>query len=195
MESCGYVEWRVVGMGKRGGDCFLISSVMEKICTQVYHAPCGDLILGSYEGKLCLCLWKDGAHNEFIERRLRRDLNAVVVEEPSGVTKRAVEELSEYFAGKRKEFDLPLLFVGTDFQKKVWEGLCKIPYGETVSYGAQAERLGCPKAVRAVATANGANAIAVFVPCHRVLGSDGSMTGYAGGLDVKRFLLSLEKSA
>ena len=106
-----------------------------------------------------------------------------------------MEELSEYFAGKRKEFDLPLLFVGTDFQKKVWEGLCKIPYGETVSYGAQAERLGCPKAVRAVATANGANAIAVFVPCHRVVGSDGSMTGYAGGLDVKRFLLSLEKSA
>jgi methylated-DNA-[protein]-cysteine S-methyltransferase len=111
----------------------------------------------------------------------------------SPVLERAVEQLDEYFAGLRSEFDVPLLFVGTDFQKMVWRELLRIPYGDLISYGEVATRIGRPKSVRAVANANGANAISVFVPCHRVIGTDGSLTGYAGGMAVKEFLLKLEK--
>ena len=110
----------------------------------------------------------------------------------SEVIEKAVRQLDEFFAGKRKEFDLPLLFVGTDFQKAVWNELLKIPFGKTVSYGEMALRIGMPKAVRAVANANGANSISIFAPCHRVIGSDRSLTGYGGGLSAKKFLLELE---
>ena len=91
------------------------------------------------------------------------------------------------------ETHIVLLPVGTDFQKKVWNELLKIPYGKTVSYGELARRIGVPKAVRAVAAANGANAVSIFIPCHRVIGGDGSLTGYAGGLAVKKLLLDLER--
>ena len=110
----------------------------------------------------------------------------------SEVIEKAAKQLDEFFAGKRKEFDLPLLFVGTDFQKAVWNELLKIPFGKTVSYGEMALRIGMPKAVRAVANANGANSISIFAPCHRVIGSDRSLTGYGGGLSAKKFLLELE---
>ena len=102
------------------------------------------------------------------------------------------EQLNEYFAGQRKEFSVPLLFVGTDFQKTVWNELLKIPFGRTISYGEMARHIGMPQAVRAVANANGANSISIFAPCHRVIGSDHSLTGYGGGLSAKRFLLELE---
>ena len=105
----------------------------------------------------------------------------------------ARQQLDGYFRQERHSFDVPLLFVGTDFQKAVWQALLTIPYGTTVSYAALAEQLGSPLSVRAVANANGANAISIFVPCHRVIGSDGSLTGYAGGLEAKKFLLALEK--
>ena len=107
---------------------------------------------------------------------------------------RAAIQLDEYFAGKRQTFDLPLSFAGTDFQKKVWNALLTIPYGKTISYGEMACMIGMPKAIRAVANANGANAISIFAPCHRVIGSDRSLTGYGGGLDVKEYLLKLEKA-
>ena len=87
---------------------------------------------------------------------------------------------------------MPLLFVGSDFQKSVWQMLLEIPYGQTISYGEMARRIGIPKAVRAVANANGANAISIFAPCHRIIGSDRSLTGYGGGLEAKKFLLELE---
>jgi methylated-DNA-[protein]-cysteine S-methyltransferase len=105
----------------------------------------------------------------------------------------AVAQLSAYFAGTLTEFDLPLAPEGTPFQRKVWEGLRAIPYGETVSYGELARRIGRPAASRAVGLANGRNPIAIVVPCHRVVGSDGSLTGYGGGLDRKLFLLTLER--
>lgn len=97
-----------------------------------------------------------------------------------------------YFAGELRTFDLPLAAGGTEFQERVWAELRRIPYGETISYGELARRLGNPKAVRAVGRANGRNPIAIVVPCHRVIGSDGSLTGYAGGIERKRFLLELE---
>ena len=101
-------------------------------------------------------------------------------------------QLEEYFAGKRRAFDVPLDLRGTDFQKRCWQELLKIPYGETRSYADIARAIGNPAAVRAVGLANGQNPIAIIVPCHRVIGSDGSLTGYGGGLEVKRRLLELE---
>ena len=101
-------------------------------------------------------------------------------------------QLEEYFAGRRRRFDLPLDLRGTDFQKRCWQELLKIPYGETRSYAAIARAIGNPAAVRAVGLANGQNPIAIIVPCHRVIGSDGSLTGYGGGLETKRKLLELE---
>jgi len=105
---------------------------------------------------------------------------------------KAKNQLYEYFDGNRIEFDFPLQLVGTDFQKKVWNLLMKIPFGKTISYLDLAKMLGDPNATRAVAAANGKNPIAIIVPCHRVIGSDGSLTGYAGGLGNKRMLLSVE---
>jgi len=104
----------------------------------------------------------------------------------------ARRQLAEYFAGERTAFDLPLRPAGAEFQKQVWDALLRIPYGETASYGEIARELGHPTASRAVGAANGRNPIAIIVPCHRVIGSDGSLTGYAGGLDCKRALLDLE---
>jgi methylated-DNA-[protein]-cysteine S-methyltransferase len=105
----------------------------------------------------------------------------------------AARQLAAYFAGQLTAFDLPLAPAGTDFQRRVWNGLLAIPYGQTISYGELARRVGNPAASRAVGLANGRNPIAIVVPCHRVIGSDGSMTGYGGGLDRKAFLLALER--
>ena len=104
----------------------------------------------------------------------------------------ARRQLTEYFAGERTAFDLPLRPAGAPFQLRVWEALMRIPYGETASYGELARELGHPTAARAVGAANGRNPIAIVVPCHRVIGSNGSLTGYAGGLECKRALLDLE---
>ncbi|MBZ0135714.1 MAG: methylated-DNA--[protein]-cysteine S-methyltransferase [Planctomycetes bacterium] len=107
---------------------------------------------------------------------------------------RAVEQLTDYFAGKRAEFDLPLSPRGTDFQRKVWQRLREIPFAHTSSYGEVAARVGNPKASRAVGAANGRNPIAVIVPCHRVIGADGSLTGFGGGLERKQWLLEHERA-
>ena len=106
--------------------------------------------------------------------------------------KEACRQLSEYLKGERKTFDLPLNPKGTDFQKRVWRALCDIPYGETRSYKQIAEAIGNPKAVRAVGMANNRNPITIVVPCHRVIGADGKLVGYGGGLEMKEFLLRLE---
>ena len=117
----------------------------------------------------------------------QRHLPAVVA------SAKPASQLAEYFAGRRTEFDLPIEMAGTDFQRRVWAALREIPYGETVSYGELARELGKASASRAVGLANGKNPVSVIVPCHRVVGSDGSLTGYGGGLDRKRFLLDLEQ--
>ncbi len=104
-----------------------------------------------------------------------------------------IQQLKEYFAGDRTDFDLPIAFAGTDFQHTVWTALRDIPYGETVSYGELAERIGKPTASRAVGLANGKNPIGIIVPCHRVVGSKGDLTGYGGGIERKRFLLDFER--
>jgi methylated-DNA-[protein]-cysteine S-methyltransferase len=113
--------------------------------------------------------------------------------EPCAVLDRAAAQLGEYFAGDRTEFDLPLEPAGTPFQRSTWLALREIPYAETINYGQLALRVGNPKASRAVGLANGRNPISIVVPCHRVIGADGSLTGYGGGLDRKRLLLDLER--
>lgn len=162
------------------------------IQTKIYESPCGTLLLGAFDDRLCLCDWQVEKHRDKVDKRLQKILDAKFAEGSSAVLEKAVHQLDEYFAGTRRDFDVPLLFVGTDFQKAVWNDLLDIPYGETVSYGEMARRLGKPKYVRAVANANGANAISIFAPCHRVIGKDSSLTGYGGGLDAKRYLLAIE---
>lgn len=165
----------------------------NKIFIQRYLSPCGEMVLGSFGEKLCLCNWAVEKHPGRVDRRLQSGLKADYEEGTTDVTEKAARQLDEYFNGMRKSFDVPLLFVGTDFQKSVWRLLLEIPYGQTVSYGAMAAKLGMPHAVRAVANANGANAVSLFSPCHRVIGNDGSLTGYGGGLEAKKFLLDLER--
>jgi methylated-DNA-[protein]-cysteine S-methyltransferase len=139
---------------------------------------------------------KNGIREILINKKRDADIlnkaTQILPEDPKVVN--VFAELKEYFCRQRKEFDLPLEIVGTDFQKKVWDELKKIPYGETISYGELANRMGDKNLMRAVAAANGANPIPIIIPCHRVIGADGSLTGYGGGLDVKQKLLELEGS-
>ena len=154
-----------------------------------YASPCGGLLLGSLGENLCLCDWvAENGKRDYVHDRLKRHLDARFKEGVSHVNVMAACPLD----GARHHFDLPVIFVGTEFQKSVWRRLTEIPYGATVSYRELSCGLGNRQAVRAVARANGANALSVIVPCHRVIGSNGSLTGYAGGLAAKEFLLRLE---
>lgn len=164
------------------------------IHTTFFKTAFGELILGSFEDKLCLCDWRYRKMRGTVDSRIKSRLNAEYKEGELEIIAESRRQLEEYFEGVRKTFDLPLLLVGSDFQKGVWKELLRIPYGRTETYAGLSQKLGDIKTVRAVASANGANAIAIIVPCHRVLGSDGSMTGYAGGLQAKKKLLRLENA-
>lgn len=162
---------------------------MKEIKIKRWKSPCGELVIGSFDGRLCMCDWG----RESVIRRLTRYLDAPVVEGDTCVIEETICRLEEYFAGKRQDFDLPLLLAGTDFQRDVWNAITSIPYGDTISYHALACMSGNTAAVRAVANAVGANALSVIIPCHRVVGANGSMTGYAGGIDAKIKLLGIER--
>lgn len=164
----------------------------ERLYRKVYNAPCGRLVLGSVGEMLCLCDWLDGTHGVSLSATLERHLGIDSVVGSTEVLMRAEQWLDAYFSGVVDAPDLPLMLVGTEFQKRVWNELTGIPSGATITYKELASRVGRPAAVRAVANAVGANRLSVFIPCHRVIGSDNSMTGYAGGIAAKRFLLSLE---
>ena len=142
----------------------------------IIDSPVGPLTLIEREGALVRLAF--GAHGPS--------------ELPTPLLARATEQLNEYFMGTRHGFDLPLAPIGTPFQLACWRALAEIPYGETRSYGQQADRIGKPDRARAVGAANGANPIAIILPCHRVIGADGSLTGFGGGLETKRRLLDLE---
>jgi methylated-DNA-[protein]-cysteine S-methyltransferase len=165
---------------------------MNKLCIQYYKTAYGELILGSFEDKLCLCDWRYRKMRSSINRKILQSLDAQFEEEETPVIKIARNQLGEYFSGNRKVFEIPLLLVGTAFQKSVWNELLKIPFGQTETYLGLSEKLGDEKAIRAVANSNGANALSIIVPCHRIVGSKGEMVGYAGGVRVKEKLLSLE---
>ena len=165
---------------------------MAQINIQYLKTPYGELILGSHENQLCLCDWRYRKTRGTLDSRLRNQLNAEFVDTEDRVLAQTRSQLHEYFNRERKNFDIPLLLVGSAFQKKVWQQLLKIPFGKTISYLQLAEEIGNPQAVRAVASANGANAISIIIPCHRVIGSNGKLVGYAGGLKTKADLLGLE---
>ena len=152
----------------------------------------GELLLGEYEGKLCLFDWKYRKMRDQIDRRIQTGLNAYYNEGDCDVFDRLEKQFDEYLLKKRKVFDIPFITVGSDFQKIVWEALQTIVYGKTESYLGLAKKINNPEAVRAVAGANGANALSIIIPCHRIIGSNGSLGGYAGGLPAKQKLLDLE---
>lgn len=153
-------------------------------------SPVGPLTAGVTDKGLALLSFS--ALSELALSSKFEDLQ--VVEERTELHNQLKDQLDRYFSGNLQEFDIPLDFRGTDFQKRVWNALLEVPFGNTRSYKEQATFLGDVKAIRAVATANGANPIAIVVPCHRIIGSNQSLTGYAGGLQRKQFLLELESS-
>jgi methylated-DNA-[protein]-cysteine S-methyltransferase len=165
---------------------------MQQIYIQHLDTRYGELILGSHNQQLCLCDWRYRNKRDSVDSRLKNGLKAEFIERDDSVLKETRRQLGEYFNHKRKRFDIPLLMVGTPFQKKVWNNLLEIPFGKTSSYLQLAESISNKNAVRAVASANGANAISIIIPCHRIIGSNGKLVGYAGGLRVKAELLSLE---
>ncbi|MBI3231409.1 MAG: methylated-DNA--[protein]-cysteine S-methyltransferase [Burkholderiales bacterium] len=151
-----------------------------------HHSALGEIKIASSEKGLCSVRFPDHAHWQ-TEREQgwqeRRD---------HAILQRAVQQLDEYLAGQRQHFELPLDAGGTPFQQRVWQALLSIPYGQTSNYGALAQQIGQPKAARPLGAANGRNPLSIIVPCHRVIGSNGDLVGYAGGLERKRFLLALE---
>lgn len=166
---------------------------MNSIYIQYYNSPCGEIVLASMGNELCLCDWNKMPCAERNKHRLVKYMNAEFKVETSYVLKQTKKQLDEYFAGTRKAFDIPLHPVGTEFQLKVWNALLEIPYGETRSYKDIALSIANPKGFRAVAQAIGANGISILIPCHRVIGSNHSLTGFAGGIEAKRILLEIER--
>ncbi len=155
--------------------------------------PLGPMVAAAVDGKLCLLEFADRPALETELKRTAREFDAPIIVGDDPVFDDAAAQLEEYFDGERRVFDLPVAEIGSPFQREVWQLLRTIPYGETRSYADQAAAIGRPDALRAVARANGANRIAILIPCHRVIGRDGSLTGYGGGLWRKRFLLDLER--
>jgi methylated-DNA-[protein]-cysteine S-methyltransferase len=150
-----------------------------------FESPVGALLLAGTRAGLKLVSFSTGKRAVSVDAEWREDQAAFT---------EVVDQLQSYFAGERKTFELPLVLEGTEFQKRVWTALRDIPYGETVSYKTLAERVASAKAVRAVGAANGANPIPIIIPCHRVIGNDGSLTGFGGGLPLKKRLLALESA-
>jgi AraC family transcriptional regulator, regulatory protein of adaptative response / methylated-DNA-[protein]-cysteine methyltransferase len=157
--------------------------------------PLGPMLLGATDEGVCLLEFTDRRALETQLREVARRLDCAFLPGPNEFSRALEAELDAYFEGELRAFETPLVTVGTDFQREAWEALRRIPYGETRSYGEQARMMGSPRAVRAVGRANGENRIAVVIPCHRVVGADGSLTGYGGGLWRKRWLLHHEVGA
>ena len=165
-----------------------MSKSTQSYVSKTIPSPVGRLTLVASDKGLAAVLWENDS-----PRRVPLAITGEDSKHP--VLREAERQLKEYFAGKRTSFDLPLDFHGTDFQKRVWKALLKIPFGETRSYAQIARALGKPTAMRAVGAANGKNPISIIAPCHRVIGKDGTLTGFAGGLKAKAHLLALERAA
>ncbi len=166
---------------------------MEKINFQFYKTKIGELILGSSDNQLCLLDFRYRKMRSTVDKRIKKGLNADYLEQDNEILRETRKQINEYLNGDRKVFEIPTLLVGTNFQKQVWNALINVNYGTTASYMDLAKEINNPKAVRAVASANGANSIGLIIPCHRIIGSNGELVGYGGGLPVKKRLLKLEK--
>ncbi len=165
---------------------------MDLIHIQYYSTQIGELVLGTHRGKLCLLAYQYWKMRTTADSRIKQALGAQFCEQENDLLQEAKQQVDEYLDGSRTEFDLPIVLTGTEFQKKVWKELQKVSYGNTASYLDLAKSINHQKAVRAVANALAANPLALIVPCHRIIGSNGKLTGYAGGLAAKQFLLELE---
>lgn len=166
---------------------------VHQIDIQYHQTTIGEMVLGSFHGKLCLLGSGSEGRTGALNPRFERQLDARLVVQADETLERTARQLDEYLSGTRDEFDIPLLLVGTDFQRSVWNALLQVPYGATASYLQIARAIGREKAVRAVGNACRANPIGIIVPCHRIIGSDGSLVGYYGGLPMKQRLLNLER--
>jgi methylated-DNA-[protein]-cysteine S-methyltransferase len=166
---------------------------MNQINIQLHRTEIGEVVLGSFRLKLCLLVFRRREIIGTVDDRIKKALNAEFVEHDDEILKKTRRQLDEYFKGLRREFDISILMVGTDFQKRVWNALMRVPYGDTSTYLQLAKDIGNERAVRAVGNANAANPISIIVPCHRIIGSGGELVGYGGGLSVKRRLLELER--
>jgi len=167
---------------------------MNQINIQYFKTNYGEFILGSYDGKLCMVDFRYRKMRETVDDRIKKGLNAEFIEQDDEILQKTRLQINEYFNMQRRTFDIPILMVGTDFQRNVWEALLKVPYGTTSTYLQLAKEIDNKKAVRAVANANAANAIGIIIPCHRIIGTNGELTGYAGGLPLKKQLLELEQN-
>ena len=167
---------------------------MNQINIQYYKTKYAEFILGSFENRLCMLDFKYRKMRTIVDNRLKKYFEAEFVEQDDEILKETRKQLDEYFDMRRKEFDIPIVTAGTDFQKSVWEALIKVQYGTTSTYLQIAKNINNEKAVRAVASANGANAIGLIIPCHRIVGSNGELVGYGGGLAFKKRLLKLEQN-
>lgn len=157
-----------------------------------YKTKIGELILGSFDGKICILDFRYRRMRTTVNNRIKKHLNANFIEHEDEVILETKKQIDEYLQGQRKEFNIPILLLGTEFQKQVWNEVLNVAYGETASYLDIAKRINNPKAIRATASANGANAIALIIPCHRIIETNGELGGYGGGLPVKKRLLNLE---
>lgn len=166
----------------------------ERLITSRAETPIGPLLFGAVGESLCLIEYADRARSERQLERVRRRLGRETRPGSSPVIDQALEELTEFFAGERETFTVPIELNGTSFQRSVWAELLRIPFGETRSYAQIARAIGDPSATRAVGAANGANPISILVPCHRVVRTGGALGGYGGGLDRKRWLLGHERA-
>ncbi len=166
----------------------------ETIKVHTVNTPLGTMIAATTENGICLLVFEDYSKLKPTLNNLSKSLKAELETGKNQYHTILQAQLDEYFTGKRKIFDIPLVFSGTDFQNKVWQNLLEIPYGKTVTYAQQAEKIGNSSAVRAVANAIGNNRFTIIAPCHRVIGSNGKLTGYAGGIWRKAELLQLEES-
>ncbi len=173
-------------------DAFFRKGEAPVIMVTRISTPLGPMLAGATQDGICLLEFVDRRMLEAQMSRLKKSLKADLIPGQSKHFNVLKAQLEEYFSGERREFSLPLVIDGTPFQKKVWSCLQTIPYGETRSYKEQAIAVGNPQAVRAVARSNGDNRIAVIIPCHRVIGSNGELIGYGGGLWRKQYLLNLE---
>ncbi|MFD0701444.1 methylated-DNA--[protein]-cysteine S-methyltransferase [Myroides pelagicus] len=164
----------------------------EIINLEQIETPIGTVVVCASAQGICLLEFADLADLDKELQRLTQAKQAVIVQRDHPYIQQLKQELEAYFSGRLTDFSVPLDLIGTDFQQKVWRGLLSIPYGEIRSYKQQSDYLDIPKSIRAVANANGMNSIAILIPCHRIIGTDGSLTGYRGGLWRKEFLLTLE---
>jgi methylated-DNA-[protein]-cysteine S-methyltransferase len=166
----------------------------KQINIQFHKTKYAEFILGSYDNKLCLLDYKYRKMRQALDNKIRKMLNAEFTEKEDEILCKTKTQINEYFMGERTTFDIPLLMVGTEFEKDVWRSLLKVPYGQTATYSDLVSNSNNINTLKSISKANGSNSIALIVPCHRIIDDNGDLVGYGGGLPLKLKLLNLEQN-